>query len=130
MAISRIDHVVLTARDMSATIDFYTNMLGMSLETFANDRKALKFGEQKINLHEYGREFEPRAHLAVPGSQDWCFIIDEPLDDLIARLNRSGIEIIEGPGPRTGAMGTIRSIYVRDPDLNLIELAHYETEDS
>lgn len=129
MAISRIDHVVLTAHDMPATIRFYVEVLGMTLETFANDRKALKFGSQKINLHEYGNEYEPRAHLAVPGSQDWCFIIDEPMEDLIKRLNRFNIQIIEGPGPRTGAVGTIRSIYVRDPDLNLIELAHYESAD-
>jgi len=125
MAISRIDHVVLTARDMQATVSFYTEVLGMTLETFANNRKALMFGEQKINLHEYGHEFEPRAHLAVPGSQDWCFVIDEPMAALIGRLQDNNITIIEGPGHRTGAMGIINSVYVRDPDLNLIELCEY-----
>jgi len=125
MAISRIDHVVLTARDMPATIRFYTEVLGMTLETFANDRKALMFGEQKINLHDYGREFEPRAHLAVPGSQDWCFVIDEPMSALIERLRIHDVAIIEGPGHRSGAIGTINSVYVRDPDLNLIELCEY-----
>jgi len=125
MAISRIDHVVLTARDMPATVSFYTEVLGMRLETFADNRKALMFGEQKINLHEYGHEYEPRAHLAVPGSQDWCFVIDEPMTTLIARLKERNVAIIEGPGHRSGAMGTINSVYVRDPDLNLIELCEY-----
>ena len=123
--IERIDHLVLTTRDERACIAFYTEVLGMRLETFDEGRRAFLFGAQKINLHVAGREFEPRAHLPVPGSQDWCLIASIPLDEVIERLGAAGIAIIEGPVPRTGALGTIRSVYVRDPDLNLIEIAEY-----
>ena len=123
--IDRIDHLVLTTRDEQASIHFYTRVLGMTLERFGDDRKAFTFGQQKINLHIAFQEFEPRAHLPVPGSQDWCFIASMPLKQVIATLNKHSIFIEEGPVERTGATGPIRSIYVRDPDGNLIEIAEY-----
>lgn len=121
--IDHLDHLVLTTIDERACIDFYVGVLGMSLETFKQGRKAFRFGSQKINLHVRGSEFEPHAHLPVPGSLDLCFIASVPLDEVIARLDRHGIAIIEGPVLRTGAVRTLRSIYVRDPDLNLIEIS-------
>jgi len=121
--IDRLDHLVLTTADEPACIAFYTDVLGMSLETFAGSRKAFRYGTQKINVHVKGREFEPKAHTPVPGALDLCFIAAIPLVDVIARLAAQGIAIVEGPVARTGATGPIRSIYVRDPDLNLIEIA-------
>ena len=104
-------------------MDFYTRVLGMKLETFAGGRFALRFNRQKINIHERGREFEPKAHLPVPGALDLCFIADRPLDAVIAHLRACNWPIIEGPVERTGATHKLRSVYVRDPDLNLIEIA-------
>lgn len=124
--IHRLDHLVLTTTDEKACIDFYINLLGMSLEHFGEGRKAFRFGEQKINLHIKGSEFEPKAHLPVPGALDLCFIVDRPLDEVISTLQSKGAKIIEGPVTRTGATGPIRSIYLRDPDLNLIELSEYQ----
>jgi catechol 2,3-dioxygenase-like lactoylglutathione lyase family enzyme len=127
--IDRVDHIVLTTRDKAACIRFYSEVLGMTLEKFrtpTEERLALKFGAQKINLHEWGKEFTPRAHVAVPGSLDLCFISSVPLDQVIERLQRSQIKIIEGPVAKTGAKGAIRSVYVRDPDLNLVEISVYE----
>ena len=121
--IDHLDHLVLTCTDPAATVDFYTRILGMRLETFGENRQALRFGNQKINLHMRGHEFEPKAHLPVPGALDLCFIADRPLEEVIAHLNREGARIIEGPVPRTGATGKIRSVYLRDPDLNLIEIS-------
>jgi catechol 2,3-dioxygenase-like lactoylglutathione lyase family enzyme len=124
--IDHIDHIVLTTRDKDACIRFYTEVLGMKLERFrtpTEERLALKFGGQKINLHEWGREFAPRAHVAVPGSLDLCFIAAVPLDEVIRRLNALNVKIIEGPVPKTGAVSKLRSVYVRDPDLNLVEIA-------
>ena len=124
--IDHIDHIVLTTRDKEACIRFYTEALGMKLERFrtpTEERLALKFGAQKINLHEWGREFSPRAHVAVPGSLDLCFIAAVPLDEVIRRLSELHIEIIEGPVPKTGAVSKLRSVYVRDPDLNLVEIS-------
>jgi len=126
--IDRIDHIVLTTRDRDACIRFYTGVLGMKLEKFrtpTEERLALKFGAQKINLHEWGREFTPRAHVAVPGSLDLCFISSVPLQEVVERLNAANIKIIEGPVSKTGANGPIRSVYVRDPDLNLVEISVY-----
>lgn len=126
--IDHLDHLVLTATDEQKTVRFYCEVLGMQLETFIGgtppvERKAFKFGNQKINLHIRGREFEPKAHLPVPGSQDLCFIASIPLSDVVERLNRFAWPIVEGPVLRTGATSKIRSVYVRDPDLNLIEIS-------
>jgi catechol 2,3-dioxygenase-like lactoylglutathione lyase family enzyme len=127
--IDRIDHIVLTTRDREACIRFYADVLGMKLETFrtpTEERLALKFGRQKINLHEWGREFEPRAHVAVPGSLDLCFIASTSLEKVIEKLRSLKIRILEGPVAKTGAMGPMQSVYVRDPDLNLVEISVYE----
>jgi catechol 2,3-dioxygenase-like lactoylglutathione lyase family enzyme len=124
--IDHIDHIVLTTRDLDACIRFYTEVLGMKLERFrtpTEERLALKFGQQKINLHEWGKEFEPRAHVAVPGSLDLCFIAAVPLDQVISRLNQLQVKILEGPVAKTGAVSKLRSVYVRDPDLNLVEIS-------
>lgn len=121
--IASLDHFVLTTTDEAACIDFYVDLLGMHLEEFGEGRKALRFGNQKINLHVKGREHEPKAHLPVPGALDLCFLVDGPLDDVIAKLELRGATIIEGPVLRTGANARLRSIYLRDPDLNLIELS-------
>ena len=126
--IDHIDHIVLTTRDRDACIRFYSEVLGMKLEKFrtpTEERLALKFGRQKINLHEWGREFEPRAHVAVPGSLDLCFISAVPLDEVVRKLKAKNIAIIEGPVAKTGAMGPMQSVYVRDPDLNLVEISVY-----
>ena len=124
MEISSLDHLVLTVRDIEKTISFYVSVMGMKKEMFGDGRVALKFGDQKINLHESGKEFEPKAHKPTPGSADLCFIIQTPLDDAMAHVKRCGVEIIEGPVERTGANGRIRSFYFRDPDHNLIEVAN------
>jgi catechol 2,3-dioxygenase-like lactoylglutathione lyase family enzyme len=124
--IDHIDHIVLTTRDKDACIRFYTEVLGMKLERFAENRLALKFGSQKINLHEWGREFTPRAHVAVPGSLDLCFIASIPLEQVLEKLRSQNVRILEGPVKKTGAAGPIRSVYVRDPDLNLVEISVYD----
>ena len=124
--IDHIDHIVLTTRDKDACVRFYTEVLGMKLERFrtpTEERLALKFGAQKINLHEWGKEFTPRAHVAVPGSLDLCFIAAVPLEQVIKRLAKLKVKIIEGPVPKTGAVSKLRSVYVRDPDLNLVEIS-------
>jgi catechol 2,3-dioxygenase-like lactoylglutathione lyase family enzyme len=126
--IDHIDHIVLTTRDKDACIRFYSEVLGMKLEKFrtpSEERLALKFGSQKINLHEWGREFDPKAHVPVPGSLDLCFIASVSLEEVVNRLRKAGIEILEGPVAKTGAMGPMRSVYVRDPDLNLVEISVY-----
>lgn len=126
--IDHLDHLVLTTCDEAACIDFYTRVLGMQLESFVGgtppvQRRAFKFGQQKINLHVRGREFEPKAHLPVPGALDLCFIASVPLDEVMARVTQADWPIVEGPAMRTGATQKIRSIYLRDPDLNLIEIS-------
>ena len=126
--IDHLDHLVLTTCDEAACIDFYTRVLGMQLETFVGgtppvQRQAFKFGHQKINLHVRGREFEPKAHLPVPGALDLCFIASVPLDEVMALVAQADWPIVEGPVLRTGATQKIRSIYLRDPDLNLIEIS-------
>ena len=121
----RLDHIVLTVRDVEATAAFYTRALGMELRTFGEGRrKALHFGAQKINLHEAGREFEPKAARPTPGSADLCFLTGEPLADVARRLEACGHPAFEGPVARTGALGPITSIYTHDPDGNLIEIAN------
>lgn len=126
--IDHLDHLVLTTAREAACIDFYTRVLGMRLETFVGgtppvERRAFRFGHQKINLHVQGAEFEPKAHLPVPGALDLCFIVQVPLEAVIERLKAANWPIVEGPVARTGATGKIRSVYVRDPDLNLVELS-------
>jgi catechol 2,3-dioxygenase-like lactoylglutathione lyase family enzyme len=124
--IDHIDHIVLTTRDKAACVRFYTEVLGMKLTTFktpTEERFAFKFGNQKINVHEWGKEFTPRAHVAAPGTVDLCFIASLPLAQVVKRLEDNKIEIIDGPVAKTGATGPIRSVYVRDPDLNLIEIS-------
>lgn len=121
--IDHLDHLVLTAVDAEATVDFYTRVMGMQLETFGAGRMAFRYGNQKINLHIRGQEFEPKAHVPVPGALDLCFIASVPLEQVVVRLNEARWPIIEGPILRTGATGPIRSVYVRDPDLNLIEIS-------
>lgn len=121
--IDHLDHLVLTTIDLTACKDFYTRVMGMRLETFGNGRVAFRFGNQKINVHERGHEFEPKAHLLVPGALDLCFIASISLEAVIAHLKAETWPIIEGPVLRTGATGPIRSVYVRDPDLNLIEIS-------
>lgn len=123
--IDHLDHLVLTTTDEAAATAFYVDVLGMTLEVFGNGRKAFRFGAQKINLHVKGKEFEPKAHTPVPGALDLCFIAAIPLDAVIDDLARKQVRIVEGPVMRTGATGPIRSIYLRDPDLNLIEVSEY-----
>jgi len=121
--IDHLDHLVLTTAQEDACIRFYVDVLGMSLESFGAGRKAFRFGNQKINLHVKGHEFEPKAQLPTPGSLDLCFIASVPLEEVIASLGEKGVPILEGPVMRTGATSRIRSVYVRDPDLNLIEIS-------
>ena len=121
--IDHLDHIVLTTARTEQCIDFYTRVLGMTFERFGEGRMALKFGGQKINLHEKGREFEPKATLAAPGTLDICLIAAVPLEKVIAKLRSCKISIIEGPVMKTGARGPIRSVYVRDPDGNLVEIS-------
>ncbi|WP_376960672.1 VOC family protein [Azospirillum sp. A26] len=128
MRIGRIDHFVLTVASIEATCAFYRDVLGMEVVTFAGGRRALSFGAQKINLHEVGREFEPKAARPTAGSGDFCLIADTPLEQVIAELHARGIAIEEGPVSRTGATGPIRSVYIRDPDDNLVEIATYTSD--
>ena len=125
MQINRLDHVVLTVADLDATIRFYTEVLGMQAQTFGDGRRALAFGAAKFNLHRAGHEFEPKAARATPGSADLCLIVDDPLDDVIAQLSDHGVPIVHGPVLKIGAQGTLRSVYIRDPDGNLVELSNY-----
>jgi catechol 2,3-dioxygenase-like lactoylglutathione lyase family enzyme len=125
MKIDRIDHLVLTVRDIAATSGFYARVLGMEIVTFGAGRKALAFGQQKFNLHEAGREFEPKAARPTPGSADLCLVADGPLDAVIAHLKACDVALLEGPVRRTGALGPIESVYFRDPDGNLIEVSTY-----
>ena len=124
MRISRLDHLVITVADSERTIQFYRDILGMKLETFGDNRQALHFGEQKINIHVAGREFRPHAAAPAPGSADLCFISPVALEDIIASLKNHGVAIELGPVQRAGAAGPIRSVYIRDPDGNLIEIAN------
>jgi catechol 2,3-dioxygenase-like lactoylglutathione lyase family enzyme len=123
--IDHLDHLVLTTRHEAACVRFYVQVLGMRLETFGEGRKAFVFGAQKINLHLAGREFEPKAQHPTPGALDLCLIASLPLEQVQAHLAQHGVEIECGPVLRTGAQGAIRSVYVRDPDLNLIEISEY-----
>lgn len=125
MRIRALDHLVLTVKDIGATCDFYHRVLGMEVMVFGDDRRSLHFGDQKINLHQSGEEILPCAALPTPGSADLCFIVDTPIERLAEHLVDQGVLIELGPVERTGARGPIRSLYVRDPDRNLIELSNY-----
>jgi catechol 2,3-dioxygenase-like lactoylglutathione lyase family enzyme len=127
MKVERIDHFVLTVCDIEVTCGFYSRILGMEVEVFGDGRKALRFGEQKINLHEAGNEFEPKAREPTPGSADFCLITEVPLEHVAEHLASCRVEIIEGPVERTGAMGPMESVYFRDPDGNLVEVSSYST---
>jgi catechol 2,3-dioxygenase-like lactoylglutathione lyase family enzyme len=124
MRIDRLDHLVLTVSDIERSIAFYCEVLGMQAVTFGGDRKALTFGRSKINLHEVGREFEPKARRPVAGSADICLITNDPLEDVQAELDTRGIVVEEGPVERTGAVGRLLSVNVRDPDGNLVEISN------
>ena len=126
IAIERIDHIVLTVHDIDRTLDFYARVLGMEQTTFAGGRRALAFGQQKLNLHQAGREFEPKALKPGPGAIDLCFIASTPLAEVVEKLKAEGVAIIMGPVPKTGAMGPMQSVYFRDPDGNLIEVSNYD----
>jgi catechol 2,3-dioxygenase-like lactoylglutathione lyase family enzyme len=123
MRIASIDHLVLTVRDLERTCDFYARAMGMAVHRFHDGRLALHFGRQKINLHLAGAEFEPKAETPVPGSADLCFLLDGTVDEAAAHLAKEGVDIIEGPVERVGAVGTLRSVYFRDPDGNLVEVS-------
>lgn len=125
MKIKRIDHIVMTVKRIDMTCKFYAQTLGMEIITFGEGRTALSFGAQKFNLHEVGKEFEPKAHLPTPGSLDLCLITETPLDEVVRHLAAVNVEIVEGPIKRTGATGPILSLYFRDPDQNLIEVSNY-----
>ncbi|XP_073518768.1 glyoxalase domain-containing protein 5 [Phyllobates terribilis] len=126
--IKHLDHLVLTVRSLEETLGFYTRVLGMDVVTFKGDRKALTFGIQKINLHEAGNEFEPKAKHPKPGSADLCLITDTPLCAVLQHLQVCGVPLEEGPVSRTGAVGEIKSVYFRDPDHNLIEVSNYTAD--
>jgi catechol 2,3-dioxygenase-like lactoylglutathione lyase family enzyme len=125
ISVDRIDHLVLTVFDLDRTLDFYRRVLGMEPITFAGGRRGLAFGRQKLNLHQAGREFDPKALKPTPGSIDVCFITEAPLDDVIAHLKSCGVVIAEGPVRKTGALGPMMSVYFRDPDGNLVEVSNY-----
>jgi catechol 2,3-dioxygenase-like lactoylglutathione lyase family enzyme len=126
IGIDRVDHLVLTVADVEATCAFYARTLGMTPVTFSGGRRGLAFGRQKINLHQAGREFEPRAARATPGSGDFCLIAAVPLDVVIAHLAACDVPLVQGPVTKTGALGPMQSVYFRDPDGNLVEVSVYD----
>jgi catechol 2,3-dioxygenase-like lactoylglutathione lyase family enzyme len=123
--VRRLDHLVLTVVSLEATVDFYTRALGMGVRAFDGGRLALRFGDQQINLHEAGNELEPRARVARPGTGDLCFVVEGELDAWLTHLEELGVPVVQGPVPRTGALGPMISVYVRDPDGNLVEISSY-----
>lgn len=125
MEITHLDHLVLTVKSIDKTAEFYNSILGFQVQTFSGGRTALLFGNQKINLHEAGHEFEPKAHFPTPGSADLCFISHTDVSQVLQELHQNNITVLEGIVERTGAQGKIRSVYFRDPDLNLIEVSNY-----
>jgi len=123
LQIERLDHLVLTVRDIHSTCAFYSRVLGMEVVTFGEGRKAVAYGQQKINLHQVGKEFEPKAGKPAPGSADLCFLAHGPMSEVVKHLKTCRVDILEGPVKRTGAVGPVTSVYFRDPDLNLIEVS-------
>lgn len=130
MHVDGIDHLVLTVQNIEATCDFYTRVLGMEVSTFGEGRKALHFGTQKINLHEAGKEFEPKARQPTPGAADLCFLTTVPLPEVIRHLQSCGVAIEEGPVAKTGAVGTLHSVYFRDHDGSLLEVSNQMPDSS
>jgi catechol 2,3-dioxygenase-like lactoylglutathione lyase family enzyme len=130
MIIDHLDHLVLTVQDIDKTCEFYSHVLGMRVVTFGPDRKALQFKNQKINLHQKGKEFEPKALNPTPGSADLCFIADTAVEIILEELHHKNIPVVEGIVERTGATGKILSVYIRDPDMNLIEISNYQDHSS
>lgn len=128
MKLERLDHLVLTVRSIEATCNFYGRVLGMRRIVYQNGRTALAFGQQKINLHQVGTAVEPRSATPTPGSADLCFITNEDVSGIVAHLESCGARIVDGPVERMGAAGSMLSVYVRDPDGNLIEISHYEAD--
>jgi len=126
MNVEGIDHFVLTVRDIDATCAFYERLLGVEIVVFGENRKALAFGNQKINLHQCGKEFEPKANRPTPGSADFCFVTSIPIPEVISHLASCGVRVLQGPIQKIGARGPMMSVYFRDPDLNLIEVSNYE----
>jgi catechol 2,3-dioxygenase-like lactoylglutathione lyase family enzyme len=129
MQINRIDHLVITVADIERSVDFYQSVLGMQRIEFAGGRVALRCGAQKINLHQLGSEFEPKAQQVKAGSADLCFIADTPINEALEQFRQQGVELIDGPVERSGANGAIISLYLRDPDGNLIEISNYLNEE-
>ena len=129
MQINRIEHIVITVADIERTVEFYQRVLGMQRIEFGAGRVALRCGAQKINLHQLGREFEPKAQRVKTGSADLCFIIDTPIDEAIEHIRQQGVDLVDGPVERSGATGAIVSLYLRDPDGNLIEISNYMNEE-
>jgi len=127
MRVDRLDHLVLTVKSKKAACEFYAEVLGMDIVTFGEGGRALLFGSQKINLHEQGREIEPKAHRPTPGSADLCFISNVPMTEIVQHLRSCGVTVLKGPVQRTGATGPVVSVYFRDPDLNLIEVSTYDS---
>jgi catechol 2,3-dioxygenase-like lactoylglutathione lyase family enzyme len=125
MEVDRFDHVVFTVRDVVRTCEFYARVLGMEKIVFDGGRVALRFGRHKINLHQAGREYQPRAAQALPGTQDLCFITQVPLEEAMAHVRACGVGVELGPVRKSGALGDIRSFYFRDPDGNLVEVSNY-----
>jgi catechol 2,3-dioxygenase-like lactoylglutathione lyase family enzyme len=124
MNIDSLDHLVLTVRDKAATCAFYERVLGMQAIPFGEGRTALQYGHQKLNLHEIGKEFEPKALRPTPGSADLCFLTSLPLEQVMDHMRECGVPLVEGPVQKTGARGPLRSIYIRDPDGNLLEISN------
>lgn len=127
ITIERLDHLVLTVASIQATVDFYCRVLGMTRHTFHGGRTALRFGNQQINLHEAGHEFEPRARLPTPGSADLCFLSRASSNEIVTHLTLQNVIIELGPVAREGAVGPFSSVYFRDPDGNLVEIASLDS---
>ena len=128
MNLTGIDHFVLTVEDVETTCAFYSEVLDVEVVTFGGGRRALQFGDEKVNLHPAGEEFEPKAARPTPGAGDFCVTTDTGIETVVGDLREAGIGIVEGPVERTGAVGPMTSVYVRDPDDNLVEIASYHEE--
>jgi len=126
LKVDHLDHLVLTVADIEETCEFYERVMGMEIVIFETGRRAMHFGDQKINIHEAGKEYEPKANSPTPGSADLCFIVNAPIKEVLEHLQKAKVPVIEGPVERTGAAGPVISVYFRDPDQNLIEVSNYK----